>query len=1191
MKILHISDLHLTDKMKIEYSLKNLIKELKGIEFDVCICTGDLKNFDSGWDKPLYFINELIDNVSIDNLIIVPGNHDLQSIGEFNVFNKSNGECNIFNRQYDAENVLKQYNQFESNFVDKINKRKNINIISPGISHRMIEINGINFVLINSVHAYNNDNVNGSEMPFCCNCHALKELIENKKLSSKNSIAISHVPFDEKRFCIEDYNYSNQHITINELRKCFYCCIAGHKHTLKDDFYKVVGANSYNDKNFNVAIYHLDINNRQINGFEKVDIVRDPKRNHNYFNIVVSDKLLTEMFNLSKISLKDKILGHEISGESDDILSNSCINKYYLKISNNEFKKKDLITVFNSICELKQLECGKVIKKKKFGIKDNVFDEIKKILLNCEIKENQINNKLFVPLTIKGRLGTGKSTFMRLLYWHMLLDQKNKFDYIPVYINLLEITQEELVTLLTVVKKYIELLGKPAYILLDSLDNCKVCDSITDMLLNDILIMENTNSKFIFCVNQHHKSFLNNKMNERRNPYEFIKWNKTSEYLLYLRPISYIEKFFHFSKIEQGLFVKKGITNSNGQRCKDFLSNFIDAFFNLYGCQTQQKRDKLIELITNNEKLLLDFNLLYNFTKGRVNYSSKAYDTLESIYFNSHNKKQIIDATNKYLMGKSCLTKKEFILLKSQNVINMAFVNNLVELLLDQQNIENSIVYPVKNPPIPTKYFNTLLNGFVKLRLESINNRDILINNISNAIRNQIKLVPSLKNASLNYVTIAQLIYILRHLNADDHTLQDLSNIIKNNIKNKKNIPDQKVAMRTLGITKIYACQNSAFNYIQQELIYNEDKLDFNRRFTLFYYGDIEVINEDLQDNYQYYNSFCALYYRIYKNIYSNKIKMQKDLEMDLFTLCNIVQVGVQNFINLKCKKPGVQCHIFNTIALTYALINQYLANQKANNINEKTCLVYNYFKSVKNDFGYLLVNYYENIKNNNRSNHIINENDYEFYKKLKAIPFGQERDYLKLFVKLNEIANMPRSGWAKDIELNNERHESVAEHTFALLLNSLFFKSPIAKKNEEKIRTLLLLHDLAEVYYGDSTPSEEEYELKQDLVKATSLAFCYLGTYQGYSDWTKYAKLMACYCYPQENNLADLKDIVKIVNNLDKLQCGLKLVLYGNKIKIKLERLNSFYKEINELEVYEDNMLMELKAFIISGLEEIKIK
>jgi putative hydrolase of HD superfamily len=78
-------------------------------------------------------------------------------------------------------------------------------------------------------------------------------------------------------------------------------------------------------------------------------------------------------------------------------------------------------------------------------------------------------------------------------------------------------------------------------------------------------------------------------------------------------------------------------------------------------------------------------------------------------------------------------------------------------------------------------------------------------------------------------------------------------------------------------------------------------------------------------------------------------------------------------------------------------------------------------------------------------------------------------KGFLDFFNEVGKLKGMPRRGWVIR-EIKNP--ESIAEHTFRVALMAwLLADKKKTKMNIEKLIKMALIHDLCEVYAGDTTP------------------------------------------------------------------------------------------------------------------------
>ncbi len=95
-------------------------------------------------------------------------------------------------------------------------------------------------------------------------------------------------------------------------------------------------------------------------------------------------------------------------------------------------------------------------------------------------------------------------------------------------------------------------------------------------------------------------------------------------------------------------------------------------------------------------------------------------------------------------------------------------------------------------------------------------------------------------------------------------------------------------------------------------------------------------------------------------------------------------------------------------------------------------------------------------------------------------------KEIIKFLSEVGKLKGMPRRGWViRDIK----NPESIAEHTFRSAMMAWVLASKKHKKlNLEKLLKIALVHDICEVYAGDSTPYDsilpKDKKKRQELLK-----------------------------------------------------------------------------------------------------------
>lgn len=78
----------------------------------------------------------------------------------------------------------------------------------------------------------------------------------------------------------------------------------------------------------------------------------------------------------------------------------------------------------------------------------------------------------------------------------------------------------------------------------------------------------------------------------------------------------------------------------------------------------------------------------------------------------------------------------------------------------------------------------------------------------------------------------------------------------------------------------------------------------------------------------------------------------------------------------------------------------------------------------------------------------------------------------LEVLYEINHLKQLFRKGWLRSI--SPEKCESVADHTFGMAMMTWLLADHFSPElDREKVLKLSLIHDIAEVYAGDTTPDD----------------------------------------------------------------------------------------------------------------------
>ena len=158
--------------------------------------------------------------------------------------------------------------------------------------------------------------------------------------------------------------------------------------------------------------------------------------------------------------------------------------------------------------------------------------------------------------------------------------------------------------------------------------------------------------------------------------------------------------------------------------------------------------------------------------------------------------------------------------------------------------------------------------------------------------------------------------------------------------------------------------------------------------------------------------------------------------------------------------------------------------------------------------------------------------------------------DFTIHFYKLKEL---PRTGWKQKLEIENA--ESVAAHTFLMIVLVFFFSEKYRYSYKQKVRLIemALIHDLAESIIGDITPEDDKEYLKRKL---EDKAFHMLTEKMPSKNLRK--KYLQLWHEYQTNKTFESK----FVHLIDKLEMVVQAKYYlDNRRKVKKEEAKPFFQ------------------------------
>ncbi|MBQ3604297.1 MAG: metallophosphoesterase [Clostridia bacterium] len=606
--VLHLSDLHLKNDDYPKEKLESLIQIIKNKKIDILVITGDLKNWDATFENSIKFINTLVDNIGIENVVIVPGNHDVKCIESASLcYNKTNGECNLLDNKINSVELQKQTEDF-------FDACKKINNCRTSQEIQTIRLYNFNFIIANSVVGYDNKKNN----PFCCNCEKLYNHIQENitKYFEADAINVFVTHTNDESLCessLHDYKGSS---IISELNKICHIKLFGHLHVRekrnKDSLLEFcVGNDSFYSETLNYNLYNFTENSVNIEKLQYEDkewIISNEKEEFKLKNGKVlvpnlkraSFEVVEQIFNTSKSFLKNKVFDLSVDNLS---MKGLTLNDNTLCVDNKKIYNINVATdFFESISKLKQVTSNGT---EKINIEEDVFSQLKRYLDEAKNIEHT-DVKISVPITIKGKIGTGKTTFLNLFYYYLLQSIKSNFDYIPLYIDVYEASKEQNFKKLLENIKYWSSFNKKFYVILDGLDEkCVICNDYSK--IRSLLTFMKSKA-VLFCINEHSNT-------RREKVPNFISNNKNSEYILYFNGKSkipnYLQEFYYLEN------------NAD-------YNNVIDLYFDMLNIpQNEDTKENVKKFISECNLPYIDYFILHYITKEALNCSGLQYTLVE----------------------------------------------------------------------------------------------------------------------------------------------------------------------------------------------------------------------------------------------------------------------------------------------------------------------------------------------------------------------------------------------------------------------------------------------------------------------------------------------------------------------------------------------------------------------------------
>jgi len=148
----------------------------------------------------------------------------------------------------------------------------------------------------------------------------------------------------------------------------------------------------------------------------------------------------------------------------------------------------------------------------------------------------------------------------------------------------------------------------------------------------------------------------------------------------------------------------------------------------------------------------------------------------------------------------------------------------------------------------------------------------------------------------------------------------------------------------------------------------------------------------------------------------------------------------------------------------------------------------------------------------------------------------------VEVLYEINHLKQLFRKGWLRNI--SSEKCESVAEHTFGMAMMAwLLADEFFPELNREKVLKISLIHDIAEVYAGDTTPYDGLTPEEKNAREREALKKIFSGLPNGYA-------YIALWEEFENGSSAE----ARFVKQIDRLEMALQAAVYEHQQELDLE-------------------------------------
>ncbi len=942
---IQLSDLHMFVSTDLERQKRALYEQF-GDKTDLIIITGDLHQYGTNYDMTIDFLNKLVVQFGIEkkDVVIVPGNHDvsisdkrknaIQKIDE-NIENNTDVYISELNNLYFG---FRKYKKFLVDFYGGVIKKYNLLENNIYIWENKLAILCINTALVSDekhfkpqiIDIYGLEKLDNQELPCIAIMHhdyysisdMHKPYIKSRFRELGVSVALSG---HKHRFSSNMIDIGNGEIIPN------FCCAKSLSQP--GDIWSDVGIIEYRwkqkDNEVNVIPYTWD---KWHNAF--IPTIKFENKD----NFVVNEEggvVLKRSFSLkSNTDNRFKSSERNIEEGREEVKINELekfyenVQKIYLDsilglIGDNEGKFEKAVNIMERIITYK-------------GDKIN-FEQVVDLIVSCKEK---------VVLSINGLQGTGKSTFLSLVYYKI----KRIFNEARVF---------------------------PILIDLHALDNYSKKEAKKILLehleIIDGLIKKYQNKKFLLLFDGA-DDYVRKTSDLENAIYNYVKTSNLSNFAFCIGSADYLPNdMCKTSKLQ--FFSRNAMYKLEAHRVKknddENISAIINNLISIYNFSVKQNDigtiKKAINVYTINKidyrTLLIILRVFEADTKNKYDYQLGSY--FYDYYLMEMNSKESelfkhAEATYQYIVLKKqdALRSLKHAKIIYNNGITIDFLLAYYFVCLIKKGGED--LSKVLNSDF---VFTASVNKFIK---------DLILNKYK---REQVGIVEKLINAyDISDMSMkSQISYILGRIqenNAKEKAkgfLIDKWELLYRNlfiedklVSRKMDIKSELVLFRTISVSLIWLGYDKKQEQFLRCLLLNEKLNQINRGFHLEYYEDKAYMNgvsptyvDD--ENISVDKTMSYLINNINKGFSKSKM-FNKSIYLDIITLFSIYQYRMENqkikeqyesiLINLAEKilqSPKIQSR---TIINYVTVVKKLLANNPYRNVVEEMYM----FKLIKRE-------------------------------------------------------------------------------------------------------------------------------------------------------------------------------------------------------------------------------------------------